>query len=263
MAGIIDFRLDGRVALVTGGTSGIGRGIARAFATAGARVAVIGHRNLEAGAETVAELEGLGAQACFIACDVREATQVDAMVKEVVGRLGGLHIAVNNAMQSAGAVDLFDERAIEAWPRALTGFITAPFWCCRAEGAYMKDHGGGSIINISSIGGHRAERIKTTTGLLAYNTSKAGLLHMTRVLARDWARYKIRVNSISPGLIRTPATKPVQERPELVARMQADIPANRLGEPDDIGGAALYLASDASSFTTGIDMVVDGGRLLN
>ena len=126
----------------------------------------------------------------------------------------------------------------------------------------MRDHGGGSIINISSVGGYRGERIKTTTGILAYNTSKAGLHHMTRVLARDWSRYGIRVNSISPGFIRTPATQVVQDRPEMVERMEGNIPLGRLGQPDEVAGAALYLASAASKYTTGIDMVVDGGMLL-
>ena len=262
MAGISDFSLKGRVALVTGGTSGIGRGIAAAFASAGAKVAVVGHRNLEAGNETVAELKDMGADAMFIACDVRDPVQVDTMVAKVVERFGGLHVAVNNAMQPTGASDLFDPRAIEAWPRAINGFLSAPFWCCRAEAAHMKEHGGGSIINIASIGAYRGAKQKATTGLIAYGASKAGLLHMTRMLAADWARFRIRVNSISPGLIRTPATQVLTERPDLVAKELAAIPARRLGEPADIGGAALFLASDASDYTTGIDIVVDGGSII-
>lgn len=262
MVGIADFKLEGRVALVTGGTMGIGRGIARAFATAGAKVAVVGHRNMEAGAETVAELEKLGTQACFLACDVRDPRMVDAMIKQIVERFGALHIAVNNAAKPSGAVDIFDERAIEAWPAALASFASAPFWCCRAEGAYMKDHGGGAIINISSAAAHRAAHIKPTAGLLAYYVAKAGLLHMTRVLALEWAQYGIRVNAISPGLVRTPLTQFMQERPELLAKAEARIPLHRIGEPDDIGGAALFLASDAASFTTGAEIVVDGGELV-
>jgi NAD(P)-dependent dehydrogenase (short-subunit alcohol dehydrogenase family) len=257
------FRLDGRVAIVTGGTSGIGRGIAEVLASAGASVAVNGFRNQQAGVDTVAELRARGADAEFFLCDVREPEAVQGMIEQVVERFGGLHIAVNNAMQPSGASGIFDERAVDAWNRSLAGFLSAPFWCCRAEAAHMREHGGGSIVNISSIGGYRSERIKLTTGILAYTTSKAGLHHMTRVLARDWARYGIRVNSVSPGLIRTPATQVLQDNPDLVARIEAGIPLGRLGLADDCAGAALYLASDAARYTTGIDIVVDGGALLS
>ena len=256
------FRLDGKVALVTGGTSGIGRGIARALASAGAAVAVNGARNLDAGAETVAELEELGARAAFFACDVRDVAAVDNLIVDVVDTFGGMHVAVNNAMEPSGGMGIFDDRAPEAWTRSVNGFLSAPFWCCRAEGRHMREHGGGSIINIASIGGHRGEWAKVTTGILAYNTSKAGLLHATRVLARDWSRYGIRVNSISPGLVMTAATQALQERPDMLERLVGEIPLGRIGQPDDIAGAALYLASDASRWTTGIDIVVDGGNLL-
>lgn len=256
------FDLTGRVALVTGGTSGIGKGIARSFAEAGASVAVCGHRNMEAGAQTVAELEALGAAARFYQCDVRDPERVDAMIAEVVGDFGGLNIAVNNAMQPAGASGIFDERAVDAWKRSIDGFLSAPFWCCRAEANHMKDNGGGAIINIASIGGHRISRLRATTGLVAYGTSKAALLYMTRALARDWSQYGIRVNSISPGLIETPSTQVLTSRPESVEREIRQIPLGRVGIPDDIAGAALYLASDAASYTTGIDILVDGGSLI-
>ncbi len=256
------FDLTGRVALVTGGTSGIGKGIARSFAEAGASVAVCGNRNIEAGAQTVAELEALGAEARFYQCDVRDPERVDAMIADVVADFGGLNIAVNNAMQPAGASGIFDERAVDAWKRSIDGFLSAPFWCCRAEARHMKDHGGGAIINIASIGGHRVSRLRATTGLVAYGTSKAALLYMTRALARDWSRYGIRVNSISPGLVETPATQVLTSRPESVEREIRQIPLGRVGIPDDIAGAALYLASDAASYTTGIDILVDGGSLI-
>jgi NAD(P)-dependent dehydrogenase (short-subunit alcohol dehydrogenase family) len=126
----------------------------------------------------------------------------------------------------------------------------------------MKDNGGGSIINIASIGGHRISRLRATTGLVAYGTSKAALLYMTKALARDWSRYGIRVNSISPGLIETPATEVLTSKPESVEREIKQIPLGRVGAPEDIAGAALYLASDASSYTTGIDILVDGGALI-
>lgn len=257
-----NFDLSGRVALVTGGTSGIGQGIALDYARAGAAVAVCGHRNVEAGAQTVAALEALGAKAKFYQCDVRDPERVDAMIAQVVGDFGGLHIAVNNAMQPAGASGIFDDRAVDAWKRSIDGFLSAPFWCCRAEARHMKDNGGGSIINIASIGGHRVGKLRATTGLVAYGTSKAALLFMTRALARDWSRYGIRVNSISPGLIETPATEVLTSRPESMEREIKQIPLGRVGVPADIAGAALYLASDAASYTTGIDILVDGGALM-
>jgi NAD(P)-dependent dehydrogenase (short-subunit alcohol dehydrogenase family) len=258
-----NFDLTGRVALVTGGTSGIGKGIALSFAQAGAALAVCGNRNVEAGAQTVAELEALGAKAKFYQCDVRDPERVDAMVADVVGDFGGLHIAVNNAMQPAGASGIFDDRAVDAWQRCIGGFLSAPFWCCRAEARHMKDNGGGAIINIASIGGHRVGKLRATTGLIAYGTSKAGLLFMTRALARDWSRYGIRVNSISPGLIETPATEVLTSKPDSMEREIRQIPLGRVGYPDDIAGAALYLASDAAAYTTGIDILVDGGAVMS
>lgn len=259
---LTELDLEGRVALVTGGTSGIGKAIALRLARAGATVAVCGYRNLEAGEQTVTELEALGKPSRFYRCDVRDPDQVEAMIAEVVVDFGGLHIAVNNAMLPAGASSLFDERAVDGWKRSIEGFLSAPFWCCRAEARHMKDHGGGSIINIASIGGHRVGRLKATTGLVAYGTSKAALLFMTKSLARDWARYGIRVNSISPGLVETPATEVLTSKPESLEREIRQIPLGRVGLPDDIAGAAHYLASNASAYTTGIDILVDGGALM-
>lgn len=256
------FDLDGRVALVTGGTSGIGKSIALAYAAAGASVAVCGNRNIDAGLQTVAEIEALGAKAKFYQCDVRDPERVDDLVSQVVAEFGGLHVAVNNAMQPAGASSLFDDRAVDGWKRSIDGFLSAPFWCCRAEARHMKDNGGGSIINMASIGGHRVGRLRATTGLLAYGTSKAALLFMTKSLARDWSRYGIRVNSISPGLIETPATEVLTSKPESLERELKQIPLGRVGVPADIAGAALYLASDSASYTTGIDILVDGGALI-
>jgi 3-oxoacyl-[acyl-carrier protein] reductase len=260
--GYAGFDLHGRVTMVTGGTSGIGRGIARAFAASGASVAVCGHRDLEAGASTVEELEALAAKARFYRCDVRDPVQVDALVDSVVTDFGGLHVAVNNAMQPSGAAGLFDDRAVDAWTRSIDGFLSAPFWCCRAEAKHMRDHGGGSIINIASVGGHRVGRRKATTGLVAYGASKAALLFMTKAFARDWASLGIRVNSISPGLIETAATRVLTDRDDLMAKELEVIPLRRVGVPDDLGGAAAFLASDAAAYVTGADIVVDGGALL-
>ncbi len=127
-------------------------------------------------------------KAKFYQCDVRGPERVDALIAGAIEDFDGLDIAVNNAMQPANASNLFDDRAVDGWRRSIDGFLSAPLWCSRAEACHMKDHGGGAIINIASIGGHRVGRLRATTGLIAYDTSKAALLFMTKSLARDWSR---------------------------------------------------------------------------
>ncbi|MGD9795226.1 MAG: SDR family NAD(P)-dependent oxidoreductase [Acidimicrobiia bacterium] len=253
------FDLSTKVALVTGATAGIGKACALALARAGADVAVTGRRNLEAGAEMVAEIEALGRKAIFIAADVRDADAVDQMVDRVVCELGGLHIAVNNALTQVGGGDLFGDRAVDAWMRSMDAFITAPFLCCRAEGAHMAANGGGSIINIASVLARVINRGPTSTGVVAYATAKAAIVHMTKALATNWAPMNIRVNSVSPGFVRTAATVYLEQMPEERLRLEGNTPLGRIAEPDEIGGAVVYLASDASSFTTGSDLLIDGG----
>jgi NAD(P)-dependent dehydrogenase (short-subunit alcohol dehydrogenase family) len=253
------FDLTGKAALVTGGSKGIGRGCALALAAAGADVVVNGHRDVEAGERTAAEIRATGRRSLFVAADVTDPSAVQALVDRTVAELGGLHIAVNNAMSPMSGGDVFSERALESWPLALERMLSAPFYCCRAEGMHMSDAGGGSIINIASSGARKITRDRLNTGLAAYFSSKAALVHLTRVLAASWAPLGIRVNSISPGHVRTDSSKYVEDHPEKLAEVNANTPLGRMGDPAEIGGAVVYLGSEAASFTTGIDIMIDGG----
>jgi NAD(P)-dependent dehydrogenase (short-subunit alcohol dehydrogenase family) len=253
------FDLTGKVALVTGGTTGIGREIALALARAGATVAVNGRRDVDAGATTVDELRALGVDASFVLGDVTDADAVEAMVASVVNEHGGLDIAVNNALQAYMGGDPLNEKAAAQWARSISSFMNAPFYCCRAEAAHMSQHGGGSIINVSSIMGRVSAMTTGHVGTIAYATAKAGLTHMTRALAAEWAPVNIRVNSISPGFVMTRATAYYETAPEHKDQLVRHTPMARLGEPSEIGGAVVYLASDAASYTTGADIVIDGG----
>jgi NAD(P)-dependent dehydrogenase (short-subunit alcohol dehydrogenase family) len=253
------FDLTGRVAVVTGGSKGIGRCCALALAAAGADVVINGHRDLEAGERTADEVRALGRRSVFVAGDVTDPQAVQALVDRAVAELGGLHIMVNNAMSPSSGGDVFSARAIESWPLMVGQILSAPFYCCRAAGKHMSTAGGGSIINIASTGARKITRDRLNTGLAAYFSSKAGLVQLTRVLAAAWAPLEIRVNSISPGYTRTDASKYIEDDQQRLADVNANTPLGRMGEPSEIAGAAVYLASDAASYTTGIDLTVDGG----
>jgi NAD(P)-dependent dehydrogenase (short-subunit alcohol dehydrogenase family) len=162
-------------------------------------------------------------------------------------------------MSPSSGGDVFSARAIESWPLMVGQILSAPFYCCRAAGKHMSTAGGGSIINIASTGARKITRDRLNTGLAAYFSSKAGLVQLTRVLAAGWAPLGIRVNSISPGYTRTDASKYLEDDPQRLADVNVNTPLGRMGEPSEIAGAAVYLASDAASYTTGIDITVDGG----
>jgi NAD(P)-dependent dehydrogenase (short-subunit alcohol dehydrogenase family) len=253
------FDLTGKVAVVTGGSKGIGRACALAFADAGADVVVNGFHDIEAGERTAAEIRALGRRAIFVAGDVTDPAAVQTLVDRAVSEFGGLHVMVNNAMSPTSGGNIFSARALESWPAAIEHFLSAPFYCCRAAGAHMSTAGGGSIINVASTGARKVTRDPLNTGLAAYFSSKAALVQLTRVLAAGWAPLGIRVNSISPGNTRTEAAKYLEDDPERLAAANAITPLGRMGEASEIAGAAVYLASAASSYTTGTDIVVDGG----
>ena len=251
--GILErFSLAGKTALVTGGGTGIGRGFAIALAEAGADVAVSGRT--AATIEAVAtEIEALGRQSLAIRADVRVKSEVDAMVDAVVDAWGKLDIGVNNAGVARHiATTEIDE---EEWDLLIDTNLKGPFLCSQAEARVMKPNGYGKIINNASMSGSIVNRPQDQAH---YNTSKAGLIHLTKSMAAEWAADGIYVNSISPGYIRTD----MADSPR-IAKMHPiwlrDTPLGRLGEVEDLQGALIFLASDTSNFVTGCDLIVDGG----
>lgn len=246
------FTLDGKVALVTGSTRGIGRAIALAYAKAGARV-VITSRKAEAVDATVSAIVEAGGEALGIAAHVGRPDAARALVGDTVAHFGQLDILVNNAATNPVFGPVQDTSS-EHVDKILGVNLKAPFELARAAYPHMKARGEGSIINISSIGGVSPER-----GLGIYSVSKAALLSLTRVLATEWGTDGIRVNAICPGLIKTDFAEALWGNMKLLNHTLAQQAIPRLGQPDDVVGAALLLASGAGSFITGATLMVDGG----
>jgi len=250
------FRLDGRVALVTGGGSGIGRGFAHALAEAGAKVAIVDMST--SAAETVAnELAEFGAESIAITTDVTQTDQVQKMVDTIINHWGSLTIAVNNA----GIAGWYDAETMpEAeWRKIMSVNLDGVFYCAQAEGRIMLEAGYGKIINTASMSAHISN---TPQNQAAYNASKAGVLHLTRSLATEWASRGVRVNSISPGYTRTALVEQFINEPvgaEKYPHWMERTPMGKMAEVSDLVGAAVYLASEASDFMTGHDMIIDGG----
>ena len=246
------FSLQDRVALVTGGGNGIGRAIALAFARAGADVAVAG-RNRQTLGEVAKEIEGAGRRSLTCVVDVRDVAQVRGMVRQVVERFGVLDILVNNAGQTnrTPSVDLSEE----VWDAVMDTNLKGLFFACQEAARHMIPRRRGKIINVASIWGvvGRAERAP-------YSASKGGAVLLTRTLAIEWAPHNVLVNALAPGATRTPTREEVFGNPAFYQRLVAQYPMGRLAEAEDMVGAALFLASDASNFVTGQTIVVDGGH---
>jgi NAD(P)-dependent dehydrogenase (short-subunit alcohol dehydrogenase family) len=245
--------LDGKVAIVTGGASGIGRATAIALAREGASVA-IADRDGD-GAATVAEgIRASGGSALSLACDVSDDAAVRGFVELTVREFGGLDIAFNNA-GIEGTPATTTECTDENWERTIAINLTGAWYCMRAEIPHMLERGGGSIVNCSSIAG-----LVGFASIPAYVASKHGLVGLTRTAALEYAEAGIRVNAVCPGVIHTPMVdRFTGGDPDAVAGLTAGEPMGRMGEPEEIASAVVWLASDGASFVTGQAIAVDGG----
>jgi sorbose reductase len=248
------FDLTGRAALVTGGARGIGAACAEGLAEFGANVAIadVLRDALEGTAQDLASRYPV--QVGWLTCDVTNRGVVEETVSEVVRLFGRLDILVN----SVGICVWEDAESMteEQWRSIIETNLTGAFYQSQAAGRRMIEQGGGSIIHIASMSG---SIVNTPQSQVAYNTSKAGLIHMARSLAVEWAPHGVRVNTISPGYTLTEMTRTVAEHHEGWKRL---IPMGRMAEPEELVGAVVYLASEAASYTTGHDLVIDGGYTL-
>ena len=247
------FSLEGKTAFVTGAGSGIGQRIAVGLAEAGASVGCFDLPSSKGLAGTVDQIKGLGRNAIALTGDVTQAADLQRAVEGVEQGLGPLSVALNCAGIANAAPA--EEMPLEQWQRMLDINLTGIFLSCQAEARVMLPRKQGSIVNIASMSG-----IIVNRGLLQahYNTSKAGVIHLTKSLAMEWSDRGIRVNSISPGYTATP----MNIRPEVaeqVKKFEADTPMGRMATVDELVGPAVFLSSPAASFCTGVDLVVDGG----
>jgi NAD(P)-dependent dehydrogenase (short-subunit alcohol dehydrogenase family) len=247
------FRLDGKVAIITGGGRGLGQQIAQAYVEAGAKV-VLCSRRVENCEQVKQELEAQGGEALALQLDVTNPASVQEVVDRTLEHFGKIDILVNNSGTSWGAPAL--EMPYDAWMKVIQTNLTGTFLMSQAVGRHMKEQGGGKIINIASVAGLRGSDPEALDAV-GYNASKGGVITLTKDLAVKWARYNIYVNAIAPGFFPTKMTKVVLERAG--DRIVQATPLRRVGGERDLQGAALYFASAASDFVTGQVLAVDGG----
>lgn len=252
--GIVEkMRLDGKKGFVTGAARGIGKCTAIAFAEAGADVAIV-DVDLDVAKQTAEEIaKATGRKVIALKCDCTDEKQVNDMVAQVVSELGGLDFCHNNAGICINAPA--EEMSYEQWSKVININLTGIFLTDIAAGKYMLEHGGGSIINTASMSGHI---VNVPQPQCAYNTSKAGVIQLTKSLAIEWAKRGVRVNSISPGYIGTELVNSSDFLVPLIEKWNAMAPMGRLGRPEELQSICVYLAGDTSSFTTGSDFIIDG-----
>jgi NAD(P)-dependent dehydrogenase (short-subunit alcohol dehydrogenase family) len=250
----MDFSLKNKVALITGASRGIGEAAAIGLARAGADLA-IASRKLPDLERVAAEIRKLGRKCLPVATHVGRVEEVNNLVKKVVDEFGRIDVLVNNAATNptmAQALDV-DERA---WDSIMNLNLKGLFFLSQAVARVMKEKGGGKIINVSSIAGISPDLLPI------YSISKAAVIMATKVMAQQWAQYKIRANCVAPGLTKTKFSEALWNNPDILKHAMALTPMGRVGEPEEMVGAILFLASDASSYVTGQVIAVDGGKTI-
>ena len=254
------FDLSGKTAIVTGGARGLGRQAALALAEAGAEVALCDLLEAE-GEQTRHEIEQLGRRALFAKVDVTQSAQINSFVGNVVEVFGKIDILVNNAgMPSQGRS--LEEVDDDVWRRMIDTNLSSMFYFAKPVARHMIARGeGGVMINMASISGVIISNILPRHNV-PYCVTKAGVAHLTRGMASDWAPYHILVNAIAPGYMLTAQTAESRKYPEIVERLTANTPMKRYGREDELKGTIVYLASEASSFMTGSVVVIDGGTTI-
>ncbi len=246
------FRLDGKVALVTGASKGIGAAMARGLAEYGASL-VLCSRKHDAVEAVADELRGAGLEAIACTANVGNPADIEALVDTAVASYGGVDILINNAAANPvfGSIENTDERAFD---KIVEVNLKGPFELAKRVQPIMRERGGGSIINISSIGGIRPE-----ANIGIYSVSKAAIISMSKAMAQDWGEDNIRVNAVCPGLVKTRFSEALWQDEATLERFVRRIPLGRIGEADDLAGLAIYLASAASAYCSGGVYMVDGG----
>jgi NAD(P)-dependent dehydrogenase (short-subunit alcohol dehydrogenase family) len=249
-----DFSLKGKVALVTGGSRGIGKAIAVGLAKAGADVA-LASRKLPDLEEVAKEIKGAGRKSLAVAAHVGRLEEINNLVSKVKDEFGRIDILVNNAATNPTmdqAIDI-EERA---WDTIMNLNLKGLFFLSQAVARLMKEQGGGKIINVASVAGI------TPDILPIYSVSKAGVIMATKVMAQQWAQYNIRVNAIAPGLTKTRFSEALWGNPDVLQGAMMGTPMRRVAEPEEMAGAVIFLASDASSYVTGQVLAIDGGATI-
>jgi len=250
----MDRSLQGKVAIVTGGSKGIGRAIAATFAGAGAAVAIAA-RGEDDLSRTAKEIDAGGGHVLPVRADVADPDQVQAMVDKTVAQLGTVDILVNNA----GAAPFFstvDQIRLEGFDKYFRVNFMSAVYCTRSVAPILMSKQDGCVLNVASVAGFIA-----SPGLAYYSSAKAALINFTKTVAREWAAYRVRVNALAPGWVETDLNEGARRtNPEFNRSVLASIPLGRWGQPEDVAAAALFLCSPAASFITGSVLVVDGGQ---
>ena len=249
--GTITFDFAGEVALITGGSRGLGLEIAQAFGTAGATVVITARREQWL-AEAERSLKERGITAHAMTCDVADASSVQQAVKRTLDACGKINVLVNNAGLTWGAPA--ETMPFERWKQVIDANITGTFLMSQVVGQHMLEQGKGTIVNVASIAGLGGGQLNT----VGYNASKAAVINLTRALAIEWSGRGIRINAIAPGMFRTRMTEAILDRAEAV--VAGTMPMGRIGQPGELAPTVLFLASEGASYITGQVVAIDGGR---